>query len=158
MKKKKKTVLLSLLLLLMLGGGRLLTGGEKMLLLRASDTGKVFLEIPVEEGDIFSITFVHSVNKSPVTDEFLVLEEDFKPHRTLFTSFGAGMETGISEGQSLTYEEDGTMVLSGFQNHYERFQLIVGTVSDHILRIRGEEISLRALCGRNTSVEFSIRN
>ena len=115
-------------------------------------------EAPVKEGDIFSITFVHSVNQSPVTDEFLVLEEGFKSHRTLFTSFGAGMETGTEEGQVLTYEEDGTMVLSGFQNHYERFQLIVGTVSDHMLKISGKEISLRELCGKNASVEISIRN
>ncbi len=156
MKRKLLSLLLGLLLLT-LWSSRLLTG-EKTFLLRDADTGKVFLKMPVEEGEIFSITFVHSVNKSPVTDEFLVLEEGFQSHRTLFTSFGAGMESGTEEGQVLTYEEDGTMVLSGFDNHFESFQLIVGTVSDHILKIGGEEISLRDLCGRNTSVEISIRN
>lgn len=156
MKRNIISVLLCLLLL-MLWSSRLLTG-EKIFLLKDADSGEVYLKVPVKEGDIFSITFVHSVNQSPVTDEFLVLEEGFKSHRTLFTSFGAGMETGTEEGQVLMYEEDGTMVLSGFQNHYERFQLIVGTVSDHMLKISGKEISLRELCGKNASVEISIRN
>lgn len=156
MKRNIISVLLCLLLL-MLWSSRLLTG-EKTFLLKDADSGEVYLKVSVKEGDIFSITFVHSVNQSPVTDEFLVLEEGFKSHRTLFTSFGAGMETGTEEGQVLTYEEDGTMVLSGFQNHYERFQLIVGTVSDHMLKISGKEISLRELCGKNASVEISIRN
>ena len=155
----KRTILpvLLCLLLLLLWSSRLLTG-EKTFLLKDADTGKVFLKMPVKEGEIFSITFVHSVNKSPVTDEFLVEDEGFSSYRTLFTSFGAGMESGAEEGQVLTYEEDGTMVLSGFDNHFESFQLIVGTVSDHMLKIGGEEISLRDLCGRNTSVEISIRN
>ncbi|SDI37566.1 DUF1850 domain-containing protein [Proteiniclasticum ruminis] len=156
MKRRLLPILLGLLLL-MIWSSRLLTG-EKTFLLKDADTGKVFLQMPVKEGEIFSITFVHSVNKSPVTDEFLVKAKGFSSYRTLFTSFGAGMESGTEEGQVLTYEEDGTMVLSGFDNHFESFQLIVGTVSDHMLKIGGEEISLRDLCGRNTSVEITIRN
>lgn len=156
MKRILLSVLLSLLLLFS-GGSRLFIK-EKTFLLKDGDTGKVFLKIPVKEGDVFSITFEHSVNKSPVTDEFLVMKKGFKSHRTLFESFGAGMETGVGEGQTLTYEEDGTMVLSGFTTHFETFNLIVGTVSDHILKINEQEISLRELCGKNRSVEISIRN
>lgn len=155
MKKTAAGLLLGLLLLLLVGGGRFLWG-EKVLRLRDSETRKVFLEVPVEEGEIFSVTFVHSVNQSPVKDEFQVLDKGFKPHRTLFKAFGAGMETSVPEGQNLSYEKDGTMVLSGFTQVYDRFQLIVGTVSDHILTVGGKEISLRDLCGRNASVEISV--
>lgn len=50
MKRKLLSLLLGLLLL-MLWSSRLLTG-EKTFLLRDADTGKVFLKMPVEEGDL----------------------------------------------------------------------------------------------------------
>lgn len=34
---------------------------------------------------------------------------------------------------------------------------MVGTVSDHILRIGEREVSLRALCGRNSRVTFTVQ-
>ena len=33
---------------------------------------------------------------------------------------------------------------------------VVGTVYDHMLTIGGEQVNLRALCGRNSRVHFEI--
>ena len=38
------------------------------LVLKNKDTGKVYMKIPINDGEEFSVTFVHSVNQSPVTD------------------------------------------------------------------------------------------
>lgn len=46
------------------------------------------------------------------------------------------------------------MIVSGFDTPMPNLQYIVGTVSDHILTVNGEEISLRDLCGRNSLVRF----
>ncbi len=40
------------------------------LVIRNADTGEVYLSYPLEQGEEFSITFVHSVNKTPVTDVY----------------------------------------------------------------------------------------
>ena len=45
-----------------LGGGNLV--------LRDGDTGQEFAKYPLEVGGEFSITFIHSVNATPVTDYY----------------------------------------------------------------------------------------
>ena len=56
----------------------------------------------------------------------------------------------------MTYDDEGNMVITGFDITYDPLRYIVGTVSDHILTIDGKEISLRDLCGRNARVVFEI--
>ena len=75
--------------------------------------------------------------------------------RTIYNNFGAGVQTEIEDGQTLTYDENGEMVVSGFDKEMPYLSYIVGTVSDHTLTLHGKEISLRDLCGRNSKVEFS---
>ena len=124
------------------------------ILLKDGDTDKVFAFYPVNEGDEFSVTFVHSVNKSPVTDVYEFRDDKIFVIRTIYYSFGAGVQTEIGEGQTLEYAEDGSMIVSGFDKQMDSLSYIVGTVSDHILEIGDETVSLRELCGRNATVKF----
>ena len=124
------------------------------LILKNGDTGRVIKSFSVEEGDEFSVTFVHSVNKSPVTDVYQLVNGDIYVVRTIYYAFGAGVQAEIGEGQRLDYGQDGSMIVSGFNQRMDRLAYIVGTVSDHTLQINGEKISLRKLCGRNTTVRF----
>lgn len=132
----------------------LFTLSAPCLILKNGDTGGVIRSFPVQEGDEFSVTFVHSVNKSPVTDVYQIVNGDIYVVRTIYYAFGAGVQAEIEEGQRLDYGQDGSMVVSGFNRRMDRLSYIVGTVSDHTLEIGGEKISLRALCGRNTTVRF----
>lgn len=124
------------------------------LILKNGDTGKTLAVYRIEEGSKFSITFVHSVNKSPVTDIYEIRKGEIYVVRTIYYSFGAGVQTEIEEGQTLEYGEDGSMIVSGFERPMDNLSYIVGTVSDHILEINGSSISLRELCGHNTTVRF----
>lgn len=124
------------------------------LILRNGDTGKALAAYPVNEGDEFSVTFVHSVNRSPVTDVYEIRNGAIYVTRTIYYSFGAGVQTQIEAGQTLEYGTDGSMVVSGFERRMDHLSYIVGTVSDHILKVGGESVSLRNLCGRNTTVGF----
>jgi hypothetical protein len=63
---------------------------------------------------------------------------------------------GAWPGQKMTYDDQGNMVITGFDITYDPLRYIVGTVSDHILEFGGEEISLRDTCGRNARVVFEI--
>lgn len=127
------------------------------LVLTDGDTGEVLGEFPVQSGDTFSISFIHSVNRSMVTDVYEVRGNAIFVVRTIYYSFGAGVQTEIQEGQTLEYGEDGAMIVSGFNKRMDTLSYIVGTVSDHILEIKGQSVSLRELCGKNTCVRFSIR-
>ena len=125
------------------------------LVLTNARTGEEYASYPVRDGDWFSVGFIHSVNKSPLTDYYQVRDGRIFVEKTIYYGFGAGVQTEIEEGQTLEYGEDGSMIVSGFDREIPDLLYIVGTVSDHTLRINeGTEISLRDLCGRNAMVRF----
>lgn len=113
-------------------------------------------EYEMSVGDEFSISFIHSVNNSPVIDYFEIREDGIYGVRTVYYGFGAGVPTELGERQTLEFGEDGSMIISGMDIKMNSLIYRVGTVSDHILTLEdGSEISLRDLCGRNARVEFS---
>ena len=109
----------------------------------------------MQEGERFSVQFIHSVNQSPLIDVYEIRDDVVTVVETIYYGFGAGVQTLVEEGQELTFNEDGAMVVSGFDQPLPDLTYIVGTVSDHILTVNGEEVSLRDLCGRNTLVRFT---
>ena len=122
-----------------------------------SETGEVYRRWEVTDDLTFSITFIHSVNQTPVCDTFRIDGDQIRPVSTIYRSFGAGVQTEIEAGQTLSYDQEGNMVITGFHQSYPRLSYIVGTVSDHLLEIGPEQISLRDLCGRNAHVAFEVR-
>ncbi|NLY19097.1 MAG: DUF1850 domain-containing protein [Clostridiaceae bacterium] len=126
-------------------------------ILRDGETGKIIASYSVRNQEEFSIKFVHSVNNSPVTDVYRIINDRIYVVRTIYYSFGAGVQTEPEDGQILEYGEDGSMIVSGFNQPRDNLSYIVGTVSDHILDINGKSISLRELCGRNATVRFSCK-
>lgn len=126
------------------------------LVLYDSDTGKVHITEKAEEGLMFSVEFIHSVNQTPLRDTYIIENGEIRAHSTLYRSFGAGVQTSLEGDQKMTFDEEGNMIITGFDITYDPLRYIVGTVSDHILTLGGEEISLRDMCGRNARVVFEI--
>ena len=126
------------------------------LVLRNGDTNEEFARFRVSEGDEFSVTFIHSVNQYPLTDVYQIRDHKIYVVRTIYNNFGAGVQTEIEEGQTLEINENGEMVVSGFNLEMPWLSYIVGTVSDHTLTLHDKKISLRELCGRNCKVAFSV--
>jgi len=127
------------------------------LVLRDARTGRRYGAYPLDEGESFSVTFVHSVNKSPVTEVYENRDGDIYVTTCIYSSLGAGVATTLEEGQSYTIDEQGRWVLTGVDTKIDPLLYFVGTVSDHELEIGDETISLRTLCGRNSQVHFSVR-
>ena len=130
--------------------------GEKLVLCY-SENDEVIKTFDVEDGDEFSVEFIHSVNKSPVKDVYVIRNGKIFVDRTIYSTFGAGVQTEIGEGQTLEYDEQGNMIVSGFNMEFPKVECIVGTVYDHVLEIGGESISLTELCGKNAFVYFELR-
>ena len=130
------------------------SGGR--LVLSDADSGTVFARYRLQEGEPFSITFIHSVNKTPVTDCYDADNSgEITLRKTIYYDFGAGVPFDLNEGETLSYAEDGAMVISGIDRVIPDFLIFVGTVSDHTLTLGDQEISLRDLCGRNTKVRIT---
>ena len=124
------------------------------LVVRDSQSGKVYGKWSLEEQGEFAIEFIHSVNQSPVRDFFQIEGSNIRLVAAHFYSFGAGIQTDLEEGQILSHEE-GALVITGYKASFKKLNYIVGTVSDHLLIINDEYISLRNLCGRNAHITIS---
>lgn len=126
------------------------------LVLYDSDTGVRYITEKADDGLMFSVEFIHSVNQTPVKDTYIIDNGEICAYSTTYRSFGAGVQTALEGNQKMTYDDEGNMVITGFDITYDPLRYIVGTVSDHILTFDGEEISLRDMCGRNAKVVFEI--
>lgn len=158
MKTHKKLILLSLILISLLSIFLLksIRGGE-YLYIKDNDTGKIYSKYKVEEGDEFSVGFIHSVNKSPLIDVYRIHDGKIYVDRTIYYSFGAGVQTELENDEKLVID-DGAMIVSGFNREIPNLSYFVGTVSDHTLCIDNKSVSLRDLCGRNANIKFSCEN
>ena len=117
--------------------------------------GELYARYPIQNGEWFSVEFIHSVNKSPLTDCYHIQDHQIYVEKTIYYGFGAGVQTEIEPGQELTYGDDESMIVTGFHKRMDHLQYIVGTVSDHWLVVNdGQQISLRDLCGKNAVVSF----
>jgi hypothetical protein len=119
--------------------------------IRDAVTGKVYGKWPLQEGEEFAVEFVHSVHQSPVREIFTAEGKMIRPVRVRFSSFGAGMQSDLEEGQVMSRDGD-AMLISGFNTSFKELNYIVGTVSDHVLITRDESVRLRELCGRNAHI------
>jgi hypothetical protein len=140
--------------LLSLYKGKTETAGHLEILDTAS--GKVYGSWPVDNGVEFAIEFIHSVNQSPVRETFKVQNRQIRSVSVRFYSFGAGMQSDLEEGQTMTQDGD-AMIISGFNRTFVVLNYIVGTVSDHLLFVNGKTVSLRELCGRNAHIRIRIK-
>jgi hypothetical protein len=128
---------------------------NRVLEIRDINSGRLYGRWPLER-DEFAIEFIHSVNQSPVREFFTVEGRTIRPEKVRFSSFGAGMQSDLQEGQTLTRDGD-ALIISGFDASFKQLNYIVGTVSDHLLFINDETLSLRDLCGRNAHVHLRVK-
>lgn len=131
------------------------SSGETSLVLSNPDSGQVYATYSVEDGDTFAVEFIHSVNKSPVRDVYEIREGEIWNTQCIYYGFGAGVEEELGEGETLSYGENGEMIISNIEKRMDSMVIVVGTISDHTLYLGDETISLRDLCGRSSKVLFT---
>ncbi len=120
------------------------------------ENGREYARFDLNENETFSITFIHSVNQSPVTDYYRREKDTFVLYATKFHAYGAGIPESWPEGAIVETSTDGIYV-HNLHIPFSDFTYIVGTVSDHTLIIGTESVSLRQLCGKNAEVLFTLK-
>ena len=66
------------------------------------------------EGDVFYLSYIHSVNQSPVTEVFEIRRGQIVLKELEFETFGAGMPTEVEPGQELVHLPGGGMRIINF--------------------------------------------
>ena len=134
----------------------LLMSLEPVLVIYNADTGEKYAKYEMSEGEEFSVSFIHSVNLTPVYDYYTVDGAALVCDKCEYSSFGAGMPTEWEENWCVSYD-DGVISITGLDIRQKEFTYYVGTVYDHTLNIKGEDVSLSALCGKNSHVTLKIK-
>ncbi len=130
---------------------------EPKLVLSNDETGKVYSRLPLKDGDSFSVTFRHSVNKSDVTEIYQRRGREIWLTGCVYYGFGAGVAEVLEPDWTLENGDNGEMIIGNIEMKMNDLTYIVGTVYDHILEVNGERIVLNNLCGKNAKVHFSIK-
>ena len=147
-----------ILALVIVAGKPLFTDPVRCVVMTNAETNEVYFQQPLEADGVFSVSYIHSVNKSNV-EEYYRLEEDDQLYlfRARYRAFGAGVATELEPGQTLSYE-DGYMIIENI--HYQIPDLVyrVGTVSDPLIHIGTQTWHMKDLDPQLTSVRFTIQD
>ena len=130
--------------------------GRGVLEIREAAGAKIYGRWHIDDADVFAIEFIHSVNQTPVRETFRIDDGNLLLDNVRFYSLGAGMHSDLTGAMELSRDE-GAMVVSGFSFSLKEINLIAGTISDHILFINDEVVSLQELCGANARITIQFR-
>ena len=131
---------------------------QAMLVFENTDTGQRIFQTPCYEGLTFSISFLHSVNLSDVQEYYEIRDGSIYLTACRYYAFGAGVATQAEEGQTLTVQPDGSMLLQGLDTEIPNLFYRFNTVYDYYLHIEDETYNLRELGGKNIPAIIYIEN
>lgn len=109
------------------------------------ENGSELLEIPVDDGSEIIVEYEHSVERTLVSDVYVVDGETLVMDRMVFSSFGAGLpshaEVTQREGRYV-YETEGL--------DYRILRITTGYIADHDLIVDGEKYDLAEIANGGT--------
>lgn len=146
-----------ILALVVISGKQLFTDPVQCVVMTDAETDEVYFQQPLEADGVFSVSYIHSVNKSNVEEYYRLENDEIYLFRARYRAFGAGVATELEEGQTLSYE-DGYMIIENI--HYQIPDLVyrVGTVSDPLIHIGTQSWHMKDLAPPLTSVRFTIQD
>ena len=146
-----------ILALVAISGRFLFADPVQCVVMTNAETDEVYFQQPLEADGVFSVSYIHSVNKSNVEEYYRLEDDEICLFRARYRAFGAGVATELEEGQTLSYE-DGYMIIENI--HYQIPDLVyrVGTVSDPLIHIGTQTWHMKDLAPPLTSVRFTIQD
>lgn len=124
-----------------------------------SNAKKVKVSYDITNDDFFSVEFIHSVNKSPVIEYYKIdKEKNIYIYKTIYYNYGAGVPTELSGDETLSFGDDGSMIIDNINKKIDNLTYYLSDLYDHVLRINdGEAISLWKIFGKNQLITIEIR-
>lgn len=111
--------------------------------IREGDTGRVLYSFPLARNEAFSLRYIHSIHRTPVTERYLVDEDmNLVVDAILFDSYGVGIPAQLEPGQTFR-EENGKFVIEHMNRRLPFFDQRIGQeFVTHTILTRGREIPL----------------
>lgn len=152
MAKFRIPLLISLMIILLI-----LLPLKSCLTLTQTDSGGLAAALPVQEGDTFSLEFRHSVNRTPITENFRVVKDRIILDSCTFSSYGAGIPETAEDPGAVLKQEGNHITISNMNRDVQGFTQITGTYADHTLIMKGNRIPLASLAGIQKHLRFEIK-
>ena len=132
---------------------------NKKLILYNNELGNEIASFPIGNDGYFYVKFTHSVNMSPVVDYYKFNEDNkIYVYKTVYYNFGAGVETELEGDETMTYGDDGSMIIDNINKEVDPLLYYLSSIYDHKLSINGqEEMSLWDICGKNVLIKIIIK-
>ena len=144
-----------IILLLMVSCGLLFWYANHLILAIIPDNGQKQHYFMVSTGDTWYIEFIHSVQKTPVQEYFLVRgENDLLLEKTIYQSMGVGLPFMASEGKLKT-TGDGHFVLE-MHREYQTLKLRTGLEACPKIYFGGNVLPIYNLYEPGTLVEIKV--
>lgn len=119
-----------------------------------NETEKPLLVIPVVAGDKFTIRYIHSVDRLPVYETFIVNDDhNLLLSEVRFIMLGAGM---IDWGGELVYNGEWT-ILRNINRPVPSFRLRVSGIGEQTLLLKDKVVKLSNVAPESGILKFEIR-
>ena len=105
----------------------------------------------------FYISFIHSVNRTPVNEYYSVSKDKLILEKTTFYSYGAGMPEIGEYGGGEPHIVNGMVHLDNIHKEFEKFTYFSGTYANHSLNTDNGKISFSKLVNPQTPVTFEVK-
>jgi hypothetical protein len=126
------------------------------LVLTNDHSGETLFKTRLNAGEEFTVSFIHSVNISPVSEIFQFRDGQIVLTASEFETFGAGMPTELEPGQTLIRLPEGGMRIEGFDRIISGLRYMIGHTTEHTLHIGSRQIPLITLDAPGQPVLFEI--
>jgi hypothetical protein len=117
--------------------------------------GHALLIEPVSPGDMISVRYTHSVEKTPVNETYIVnTNGTLSLSYATFESSGAGLP---SDGSYNITCDNGTFLITGFDRTFDRITYGTGNISRHTIFIHGHRYDMYEKLILSDDKKFIIR-
>lgn len=112
----------------------------------------------VDDYKDFYISFIHSVNKTPVNEYYRIENNRFIVYKTTFYSYGAGMPDGSDNPNiQIIFNDDGLVEIDNINKEFSEFTYMVGTYAEHTMHTANESFKLEKYVEPQEPALFKIR-
>lgn len=128
----------------------------KVLLAKDFRTNEYLNSWPITDGDSFSVLYTHSVQLCPVSETYIIRDENIILTETYFESFGAGLPSSTPYKFEITSTGYRIYEINELMN---KLVYRTGAVrANHVLAINNKEYAFLEFSKPRTGVEFEIKN
>ncbi|WP_017343880.1 DUF1850 domain-containing protein [Halorubrum sp. T3] len=133
--------MVALALVVALAGVALAAPTGQVLVVEDIDTGEHYITQPVDNGSTVALEYTHSVEKTPVYDEYRVEGDSLVNTRMEFQSYGWGLPSGVNVTNvngTFVYDPPGPIMT------LETLSVSPGRIANHSLIVEDQQYDLVA--------------